>query len=174
VDTGTDRWVFPTSEVAGQFLGYPVKRWAPSVSKAGHMAAVNRVRLAACPGIDGWTSERDVLHGVGFRDRDERLRVPDGIVEAADGRRFLVEVELSAKSPAAAREMVSGWPRACTRWGSDGVWLVCGGDAIRAGVRRAVEAVMEEYDGGVGRDLKQMMIRDTDLRNVEEDVTWLR
>jgi hypothetical protein len=93
-------WVVPTP--AGlRFAGLPYSPWAPAGWKLAHTEAVARLRLhleRAHAGVR-WESERAIRHYWSVPERKlARVRVADGALELADGRRIGVELELSRKA----------------------------------------------------------------------------
>lgn len=99
VDAGA-MWVWPSRSMARALLGWDVPDWVPRPTVAGHVRAVAAVRLYRI-GLDvgRWESERTLQHRVGWRPRGESVpHVPDGVEVLPDGRRVLVEVELTAKT----------------------------------------------------------------------------
>jgi len=100
VDAGPT-WVWPTRAMATQYLGWDAPAWRPLASMTPHVRAVAAVRLHQV-GLDPtrWISERTLRHEGGYRVKGQREpHLPDGVEILADGRRVLVEVELTAKSP---------------------------------------------------------------------------
>jgi hypothetical protein len=90
-------WLVPTRAGLG-FAGLDYERWEPVGWKLAHLAAVARLRLAMEAEYPDarWESERAIRarwHGTGAR-----VRIPDGALEMADGRRLAVEVELHRKA----------------------------------------------------------------------------
>jgi hypothetical protein len=90
-------WLVPTRAGLG-FAGLDYERWEPVGWKLAHLAAVARLRmdLEAHHPTATWESERAIRarwHGTGAR-----VRIPDGAVTMADGRRVAVEVELHRKA----------------------------------------------------------------------------
>ena len=100
VDSGST-WVWPVRSRARELLGWEVSEWAPRPAVCGHVRAVAATRLHRV-GLNSerWESERFWQHQVGWRHRrGERVpHLPDGVEILPDGRRLLVEVELTAKS----------------------------------------------------------------------------
>jgi hypothetical protein len=90
-------WLVP-SKAGLTFAGLDYAAWQPVGWKLAHLATVARLRLnleASVPGAR-WESERAIRarwHGTGAR-----VRIPDGAVTLADGRRVAVEVELHRKA----------------------------------------------------------------------------
>lgn len=95
-------WVWPTRTTARQYLGWDAAEWVPRATTAAHTRAVAAVRLhRAGLALDRWESERSLRHEQGYRKRGQtEPHMPDGIEVLEDGTRVLVEVELTAKSPA--------------------------------------------------------------------------
>jgi len=90
---GEPAWVLPTS--AGlRACGSSFSPWQPRLGLLAHVAAVNDVRLhvqARSPGSE-WVSERVLA-----RERRAGEHLPDGVL-LLDGRRVVIEVELTVKS----------------------------------------------------------------------------
>lgn len=100
VDAGPT-WVWPTKSTARQYLGWDAAEWTPRATTTQHVRAVAAVRLHQV-GLDleRWISERTLRHEGGYRVKGQtEPHLPDGVEILADGRRVLVEVELTAKSP---------------------------------------------------------------------------
>lgn len=157
VQQGADRWVWPKPFMSTRMLGWDVQSWTPSPARVHHMEAVNDVRLRH---PYGWTSERVLLHQVGFRGDETGVRVPDGLVQLGGqvgGRTLLVEVELSRKSPEAMRAAMQGWPAACDRWGADGVLWVST-PSLHSHMRAALDAVTAQFPSGVGAQLAELAV----------------
>lgn len=100
VDTGP-LWVWPTKATARQYLGWDCEQWTPRATTSAHHRAVAAVRLhRAGLALDRWISERSLLHELGYRKQGRKEpHTPDGIEVLPDGRKVLIEVELTAKSP---------------------------------------------------------------------------
>lgn len=100
VDTGPT-WVWPTKSTARQYLGWDAAEWTPRATTTQHVRAVAAVRLHRVGfDLERWISERTLRHEGGYRVRGQtEPHLPDGVEVLADGRRVLVEVELTAKAP---------------------------------------------------------------------------
>lgn len=100
VDAGPS-WVWPTREVARQMLGWDAD-WSPRATTTGHARAAAALRLHQVGlDLDRWISERTLRHEEGgYRRKGQTEKhTPDGVEILPDGRRVLIEVELTAKSP---------------------------------------------------------------------------
>ncbi len=99
VDVGA-MWVWPSRTLARELLGWDVPGWMPRPTVSGHVRAVGAVRLARVGlEVGRWESERELQHRTGWRPRGVPVpHMPDGVEVLPDGRRVLVEVELSRKT----------------------------------------------------------------------------
>lgn len=101
-------WVWPTRGVATQYLGWETN-WAPKPTTVPHTRAVAALRLHRSGwDLSRWISERQLRHEAGgYRKRGKaEPHLPDGIEVLPDGRRVLIEVELTAKSPQRMWEVI--------------------------------------------------------------------
>ncbi|WP_226358723.1 hypothetical protein [Pseudonocardia sp. ICBG601] len=99
VDAGA-MWVWPSRTLVRELLGWDVPGWRPRQTVSGHVRAVAAVRFHRV-GLDvgRWVSERTLQHLTGWRPRGVPVpHMPDGVEVFPDGRRALVEVELSRKT----------------------------------------------------------------------------
>ena len=99
VDAGA-MWVWPSRTLARELLGWDVPGWMPRPTVSGHVRAVAATRLYRVGlEVGRWVSERELQHRTGWRPRGAPVpHMPDGVEIFPDGRRVLVEVELSRKT----------------------------------------------------------------------------
>lgn len=84
-------------------VGLPFKVLAPSLSLIKHYHAVNKVRfrLEEVEPMGTWVSERELTRQINRLKEEERKKIdhiPDGEVLLPDGKRIVIEVELSQKA----------------------------------------------------------------------------
>lgn len=155
VKTGTPvpgpTWVAPTQATARAYLDRErLGDWSPSPGIAAHTRAVAAVRLwlGFGPGVEGWTSERLLRAGSGFRAAGQSVgHLVDGqyVLRSSDGvpdREVLVEVELTPKGQRRTAEVVHEVIGQSTRRAAEtGMW--CGVQYLttRAAVRDVLAAV---------------------------------
>lgn len=115
---GGPSWVWPTTSMASALLGWQVKPYRPTPRLAEHTRQVARVRLHLCGSdLAGWTPERVLLNGVGYRPNEPRAHVADAVWQSPDGP-VLVEVELSRKPSAMLDDVLSAMPHTCVQHGA--------------------------------------------------------
>lgn len=107
VDAGPT-WVYLTRSTATRYLGWDAD-WTPRATNTGHARAVAALRLYRSDfELERWISERTLRHEQGYRKKGTKEEyTPDGIEVLPDGRRVLIEVELTAKGPDRMRGVVS-------------------------------------------------------------------
>ena len=185
--SGVDRgptWVYPTRATAQRFLGWDrVPDWAPRSTTAQHTRAAAAVRLhQAGLDLDRWVSERSLRHDQGWRQQGRKEpHTPDGIEILPDGRRVLIEVELTAKqraryidqplstSPSVHRGLLLEISNRADQLGCDAVAYWCAPHVVRQ-----VQEVVTEYEQReeipserAGRGRKYWYVR-----NLEEVPGW--
>ena len=84
-------------------VGLPYRFVVPSLGLIKHMHAVTKVRLRLeeLHPLGTWTSERELIRSINKFDEQQRQRidhVPDGELDLEDGKKLVIEVELSKKS----------------------------------------------------------------------------
>ncbi|WP_306364377.1 hypothetical protein [Nocardia sp. CC227C] len=102
-------WIYCTPKSAEELLGHPVRYWAPTPKMAKHTLTVLRVRLALVGAeLGNWISERTLRYEVSAPNirGHRRPHVHDGRYTTDKGELWAVEVELSPKDPAYARDSV--------------------------------------------------------------------
>lgn len=182
VDAGPT-WIWPTKAVADQYLGWKAPEWAPRSTTAQHTRAAAAVRLhQAGLNLDRWVSERSLRHDQGWRQQGRKEpHTPDGIEILPDGRRVLIEVELTAKqraryidqplstSPDVHRGLLLEISVRANELGCDAVAYWCAPHVVRQ-----VQEVVTEYEQRdeipserAGRGRKYWYVR-----NLEEVPGW--
>ena len=84
-------------------VGFPFRANAPSLSLVKHIHAVTKVRLRLEElHPDGtWVSERELTRRINRLNEQERKKIdhlPDGELDLPDGKKLVIEVELSVKT----------------------------------------------------------------------------
>ncbi|MFF0529556.1 hypothetical protein ACFYT3_14300 [Nocardia amikacinitolerans] len=132
-------WIFPTKSSAEALLGRPVRYWVPTPKMAAHTKAVFQLRLALTGmDLDRWTSERLLRGEVGLvKAGQSRPHIHDGRYITAAGDLWAVEVELTAKSAAAARTSVAQALDVARRADCAGLTYYCRGEAVKNAIRTA-------------------------------------
>ncbi|MFI2473884.1 hypothetical protein [Nocardia xishanensis] len=132
-------WVFPTKAAAEALLGRSVRYWVPTPKMAAHTKAVFQLRLALTGlDLDRWISERAMRAEVGLvKAGQARPHIHDGRYLTAAGDWWAVEVELTAKSAAAARSSVAQALEVARRADCAGLTYYCRGDAVKNAIRTA-------------------------------------
>ncbi|WP_264198403.1 hypothetical protein [Pseudonocardia sp. ICBG601] len=100
---GGARWVWPSRVMARELLGWDPGPWMPRPGCVAHVRAVGALRLHRV-GLDvgRWESHRALAHQAAEMARAAQamrsVHVPDGVQVMRDGRRLLVQVELSLRA----------------------------------------------------------------------------
>ena len=150
-------WVVPTAQTASSMLDFTVAHWVPGPKEARHNEMCGRVRLALSGGarVDSWRSERDLLREIN-RDAQpgkRKLHLHDGHYTDDFGRLHAIEVELTRKGSADARETVAAAYAAAKAFGAYDLVYYCEPEAM-ARVRTAVRAMnLEPSPGDPGIDM---------------------
>ncbi|MEU4343110.1 hypothetical protein AB0H00_17840 [Nocardia sp. NPDC023852] len=141
-------WVYPTKSAAEALLGRPVRYWVPTPKMAAHTLAVLQLRLALTGlDLDRWISERSLRAEVGLvKAGQPRPHIHDGRYITSSGELWAVEVELTAKSSAAARTSVAQALHVARRAGCAGLTYYCRGEGVKNVVRTAA-AGLDLSDG---------------------------
>lgn len=84
-------------------VGLPYQHMVPSLGSIKHMHAVTKVRLRLeeLHPSAVWTSERELLRSVNKFNEQQRRKIdhiPDGELDLRDGKKLIIEVELSRKT----------------------------------------------------------------------------
>ncbi|MGV9676369.1 hypothetical protein ACWDSJ_13900 [Nocardia sp. NPDC003482] len=136
-------WVYPTRSACEALLDRPVRHWVPTPKMAAHTLAVLQLRLALT-GLDleRWISERTLRSESGLTKAGEpRPHIHDGRYLTSAGDLWAVEVELTAKSIAAARNSVAQALHVARQAGCAGLTYYCRGDAVKTVIRAAAADV---------------------------------
>ncbi|MEV4234049.1 hypothetical protein AB0J47_02600 [Nocardia sp. NPDC049737] len=130
-------WIFPTKSSAEALLGRPVRYWVPTPKMAAHTKAVFQLRLTLTGmDLDRWISERQLRAEVGLlKAGQQRPHIHDGRYLTNDGEWWAVEVELTAKSIAAARSSVAQALQVADRADCAGLTFYCRGEATKNVIR---------------------------------------
>ncbi len=150
-------WIFPTTAAASALLGREVRYWVPTPKMAAHTKAVFQLRLRLT-GLDleRWISERQLRAEVGLVPAGQsRPHIHDGRYLTPEGDLWAVEVELTAKSIAAARVSVVQARLVAERAGCAGLVYYCRGEAVKNVIRTA-SAGLDRSNG------PDMRLRDLD------------
>ncbi|WP_067486821.1 hypothetical protein [Nocardia ignorata] len=136
-------WIFPTKSTAEALLGRPVRYWVPTPMMAAHTKAVFQLRLALTgTDLDRWVAERRLRGEVGATKAGEsRPHIHDGRYFTAAGDLWAIEVELTAKSIAAAKSSVFQAWRVAQSAECAGVAYYCRGEAVKAVIRSAARGL---------------------------------
>ncbi|WP_306364625.1 hypothetical protein [Nocardia sp. CC227C] len=136
-------WIFPTKAAAEALLGRPVRYWVPTPKMAAHVIAVFRLRLALTGmDLDRWISERALRAQVGMVAAGQaRPHIHDGRYLTSGGDLWAVEVELTAKSIAAARTAVRQARHVAQQADCAGLTYYCRGDAVKNVIREAAKGL---------------------------------
>ncbi len=132
-------WVYPTRSACEALLGRAVRYWVPTPKMAAHTRAVLELRLALTGlDLDRWISERSMRAEVGVVKAGEpRPHIHDGRYITTAGDVWAVEVELTAKSAAAARASVAAALQVARRADCAGLTYYCRGEAVKNTVNAA-------------------------------------
>lgn len=150
-------WVWPTQSTARTYLGWDVPAWAPRQTTAAHTRAVCEARIWAQGGLqpEDWSSDRMLRHEAAkgqLRQRGQEMpHVPDGLLTKADGSRWLVEVELTPKTPQRTYRILSelmGGDFGTTDLHAEGVIYV-----VAAAARQVVEDAKRRLEESHRKDL---------------------
>ncbi|BDT97303.1 hypothetical protein [Nocardia sputorum] len=141
-------WIFPTKSSAEALLGRSVRYWVPTPKMAAHTKAVLQLRLALVGlDLDRWISERSMRADVGLvKAGQPRPHIHDGRYITAAGELWAVEVELTAKSSAAARSSLLQALKVAEKAQCTGLTYYCRGEAVK-NVIRAAAAGLDLSDG---------------------------
>ncbi|WP_378679646.1 hypothetical protein [Nocardia sp. GCM10030253] len=136
-------WIFPTKSSAEALLGRPVRYWVPTPKMAAHTKAVLQLRLALTgTDLDRWVSERLLRSESGpVKSGESRPHIHDGRYFTSAGDLWAVEVELTAKSIAAARTSVFQALRVAQTADCTGLTYYCRGEAVKSVVRTAAKGL---------------------------------
>ncbi|MGW4247982.1 hypothetical protein [Nocardia sp. NPDC004722] len=127
-------WVYPTAKSAEELLGHPVRYWKPTPKNANHVLMVLRVRLAVVGnGVGNWVSERTLRYEVSVPNQRgvRRPHIHDGRYTTGAGELWAIEVELSEKNSADARDAVHRAYQTAQAAHCDGLIYYCGDQRIR-------------------------------------------
>ncbi|MFE2999362.1 hypothetical protein ACFXG4_30685 [Nocardia sp. NPDC059246] len=132
-------WVYPTKSACEALLDRSVRYWVPTPKMAAHTKAVLQLRLALTGmDLDRWISERALRAEVGMVAAGQaRPHIHDGRYLTGAGDWWAVEVELTAKSIAAARSSVAQAVLVAQRADCAGLAYYCRGDAVKNVIRTA-------------------------------------
>ena len=144
-------WVVPNAATASMLLGFTVPKWMPTPMYAAHETMVARVRLAlvGTEFEDSWISERVLRHRNGFRTRpgESMPHLHDAHYTDDQGLLQAVEVELTRKGSAAARETMQAAYSAAHAAGADVLVYYCADADVRSRVVAAAGALTPVPDG---------------------------
>ncbi|MFE3052693.1 hypothetical protein [Nocardia sp. NPDC059239] len=132
-------WVYPTKSACEALLDRSVRYWVPTPKMAAHTKAVLQLRLALTGmDLDRWISERALRAEVGLVAAGQaRPHIHDGRYLTSTGELWAVEVELTAKSIAAARSSVFQALHVAKQADCAGLTYYCRGDAVKNVIRTA-------------------------------------
>ncbi|MCX4094835.1 hypothetical protein [Nocardia sp. alder85J] len=155
-------WVYPSRTACEVLLDRPVRYWVPTPKMAAHTRAVLELRLALTSmDLERWISERALRAEVGVVHAGQsRPHIHDGRYLTGAGEWWAVEVELTAKSAAAARSAVFQALQVAQRADCAGLTYFYRGDAVNNVIRTAA----------AGLDLSsgpKLTVRDLDERLAE-------
>ncbi|MBV7702347.1 hypothetical protein NOVA_06150 [Nocardia nova] len=141
-------WVFPTRPAVESLTGLSTRYWTPTPKMAAHVRTVLEVRLAlAGLDLDRWISERELRSQVGpVKAGESRPHIHDGRFYSTEGPLWAVEVELSPKTPAAARIAVAKAKFAAGKAGCNKVIYYCKTGEIKNLIKSSALAV-ESVEG---------------------------
>lgn len=150
-------WVFPSKSAAEALLGRSVRHWVPTPKMAAHTKAVLQLRLALTgTELDRWISERMLRSDAGMvQEGQARPHIHDGRYYTTAGDLWAVEVELTAKSIAAARSSVFQALRVAKAAECVGLRYYCRGEAVKTVIRTAASGLNAD-------DLPQLRLVDLD------------
>jgi hypothetical protein len=138
-------WIYCTPKSAEELLGHPVRYWAPTPMMAAHVRTVLQVRLALVGTVLGaWISERTIRHELAIQTTPgvRRPHVHDGrYIHPDTGELWAVEVELSPKDRAYARDSVQRSYRAAQAAHCAGLIYYCADQQIKDLIRDAAAGV---------------------------------
>ncbi|WP_433714469.1 hypothetical protein ACQP2U_10345 [Nocardia sp. CA-084685] len=151
-------WVYPTRSAAEALLGRSVRHWVPKPKMAAHTLAVLELRLALTGmDLDRWIPERQLRSEVGLLKAEQsRPHIHDGRYITAAGDLWAVEVELTAKSIAAARTSVARALHVAEHVNCAGLTYYCRGEAVK-NVIRAASAGLSKGPKLTLRDLDELL-----------------
>ncbi|WP_370011686.1 hypothetical protein [Nocardia cyriacigeorgica] len=126
-------WVFPTRAATEALLPFWARYWTPTPKMAAHVLAVLDVRLALVGlDLDRWTSERELRAQLGqVKAGEARPHVHDGRWIDTKGELRALEVELTPKTPSAAKLAVAKAKKAAADAGCVGITYYCADPEIR-------------------------------------------
>ncbi|MBF6236640.1 hypothetical protein IU474_06050 [Nocardia otitidiscaviarum] len=136
-------WVYPTKSACEALLDRKVRHWVPKPQMAAHTLAVLQLRLALTGlDLDRWISERALRAEVGMVAAGQaRPHIHDGRYLTGGGDLWAVEVELTAKSIAAARTAVRQARHVAQQADCAGLTYYCRGDAVKNVIREAAKGL---------------------------------